>query len=424
MNADTMVVVGGGLTGLAVAVDAAQRGLRVLLLERSGELGGRGQSDNRGGFVLNLGPHALFPRAYELLGDLGVRPEGRSPRVQGFAMRIGERLFPLPSGARTIVANGALTTSGKWAVTRYLGRAVLGRARGLDGTSVAEWLRDVPPDARGVIETFVRVTTYSHAPERLSAGAAIRQIESCVRVRYVDGGWQRIVDALATRARELGVEVRLRTKVDAIEHERGRVRAIVANGERIACESAVITLGPKATLALLADAAPRELRAFAGSATPVRAACLDIALRSLPRSHPTLVLGVDRPTYLAVHSSTARIAPDGGAVVHVARYLAPGETVDSAALRADLERELDAAQPGWRDLLVHARWSPALTVMHALPEASQGGLASRPDVGATGIDGVALAGDWIGPRGLLFDACLESARAAVDRLIRARALAA
>jgi phytoene dehydrogenase-like protein len=242
----------------------------------------------------------------------------------------------------------------------------------------------------------------------------MRQIASGVGVRYLDGGWQRVVDALAERARQLGGEIRLRAKVESIEPDRGRVGAVIVDGARVECGRVVVTLSPKASVALLGEAAPSELRRFAESAAPVRAACLDVALRSLPRSAPKLVLGVDRPTYLSVHSRTAKLAPDGGAVIHVARYLAPEEQVDSPSVRAELEAELDDAQPGWRAELVRARWSPALLVAHALAEASQRGLAGRPSVDATGIEGVTLAADWVGPRGLLFDACLESARAAVE----------
>src|SRR5690606_2048861 len=82
-----------------------------------------------------------------------------------------------------------------------------------------------------------------------------------------------------------------------------------------------------------------------------------------------------------------------------------------------LEADLDFARPGWRERVVEARWSPAMLVMHAMPEVALGGLAGRPPVDATGIDGVRIAGDWVGPRGLLFDGCLESARDAVESLV-------
>lgn len=422
---DVTIVVGGGLTGLAAAVGAAQRGAKVIVAERSAELGGRGKSDTEGGYALNLGPHALYPRAYALLAELGVQAQGRAPEPAGLAMRIGGRVHPLPTGALSILGHGALSLADKWALTRRFGqlRFGAGQAR-FEEESVDGWIAGSPPGARSVIEALVRLSTYIHAPDRLSAGVAMRQLASGPSVRYLDGGWQQVVDALAARARDLGVELRPRAKVESFEHEGGALRAAIVDGERVPCSAAILTTSPRASLSLLGERAPGELRRFALRATPVRAACLDVALRTLPLPGPTLILGVDRPTYLSVHSSTAELAPDGGAMIHVARYLAPGEQVDPAAMRAELEAELDAAQPGWRAELVRARWSPALLVANAIPEASDGGLAGRPPFDLTGIEGVMLAGDWVGSRGLLFDACLESARqAAFARSARARVAA-
>ena len=108
MTKDTTLVVGGGLTGLAAAVGAAQRGERVIVVERGKELGGRGRSETEGGYALNLGPHALYGRAHALLGELGVSAEGAIPSTDGLAMRVGGRVVPLPTGALSIVGHGAL----------------------------------------------------------------------------------------------------------------------------------------------------------------------------------------------------------------------------------------------------------------------------------------------------------------------------
>ena len=80
---DSIVVVGGGLAGLATAALLARDGGQVTLLERAAELGGRAQTTHAGGFHLNLGPHALYRggEGVRVLTDLGVshprrRPEG------------------------------------------------------------------------------------------------------------------------------------------------------------------------------------------------------------------------------------------------------------------------------------------------------------------------------------------------------------
>ncbi|HEY8429252.1 MAG TPA: FAD-dependent oxidoreductase, partial [Sandaracinaceae bacterium] len=151
MKSNRIVVVGGGLTGLAAAVDAAARGAEVLVVERTAELGGRGRSDGPEGYALNLGPHALYPRAADLLARLGVRVAGSPPALARFTMRIGDRVEPLPSSALTLLSNGALSSAGKWAVARVLATAYLGDPRPLDPLTVSEWLSGLPADARAVV---------------------------------------------------------------------------------------------------------------------------------------------------------------------------------------------------------------------------------------------------------------------------------
>ncbi|HEX7459355.1 MAG TPA: hypothetical protein VF279_01915, partial [Acidimicrobiales bacterium] len=51
--------------------------------------------------------------------------------------------------------------------------------------------------------------------------------------------------------------------------------------------------------------------------------------------------------------------------------------------------------------------------------AGNGGLRGRPAVGDTGTPGIHLAGDWVGPDGLLADAALASGYAAGRRALDA-----
>src|SRR5690606_38415111 len=97
--------------------------------------------------------------------------------------------------------------------------------------------------------------------------------------------------------------------------------------------------------------------------------------------------------------------------VHVARYLAPDESLPAADVRKQLEAILDRMQPGWRDHIAASQFLPSILVAGALDEADRGGLPGRPEV-ATNVAGLFLAGDWVGPAGLLADASLASASAA------------
>lgn len=419
------LVIGGGLSGLVAAVEMARHGRAVTVLEASSRLGGRAQTIVEDGFAMNLGPHALYPSAEAMLGELGVEVTSGVP-TEGLTMEVGDRFAALPTDAMSLLGNGALSWREKLRLGSFLASIPRMDPTAYDDVTVEALLDDRGLDgvARGVAEAAVRVSTYCNAPDRLSAGTAIRQIQGALGgVLYLDGGWVTILDRLRARAEALGVELRTGAKVEAVE-QRGESLAVrLRDGEVLDASAVVLTLSPKACVRALGDAASDDLRRFASEAVAVRAACLDVGLRRLPRAHPGLILGTNEPVYVSTHSNVAKLAPKGAGLLHLARYLAPDEKV-SPRTRAHLERYLDLSQPGWRDELVHARWAPAMLVSNALPEARLGGQRGRPTTDAAAIGGVALAGDWVGPTGFLADCAIASALEAARRLGTARRAAA
>jgi len=134
------------------------------------------------------------------------------------------------------------------------------------------------------------------------------------------------------------------------------------------------------------------------------AACLDLGLRHVP---PTpLLFALDEPLYLSTHAPSARLAPPGAALVHVLRYGARSSDED----RDRLWRF--AAQAGIRsDDVVVERFLHRMTVSHGLPVPGPG-LAGRPSPAVAQMPGLFVAGDWVGPVGMLADAAVVSGRAA------------
>jgi len=150
-------------------------------------------------------------------------------------------------------------------------------------------------------------------------------------------------------------------------------------------------------------------------------ATLDVALRRLPGDGPRFVLGIDQPLYLSVHSDVASLAPAGGAVIHVGKYLGEGDDPDSA--RAELEALLDRAHPGWRREQVHVQHLPRMKVAERIDLAAEGGAAGRPEPECAGLPGVLFAGDWVRGGEWLADAAAasgEQAASLAGRLLSAR----
>jgi phytoene dehydrogenase-like protein len=271
---------------------------------------------------------------------------------------------------------------------------------------------------RELMEATVRVATYVSDPERLSAGAALAQVRRALvsGVLYLHGGWQTLVDGLRKAAEGAGVRIVERRRAVAVERG-AAVRGVrLEDGGTVAARTVVLTGSPEDAAALAAPGGATILSAWAERARPVRAASLDVALARLPRPRATFALGIDAPLYASVHSAVARLAPEGAALVHVMRYggLA-GDTAE--AVESQLASLLDALQPGWREAVVRRRFLPDLVVCHALPEAAHGGLRGRPGPQVADVPGLYVAGDWVGPEGLLADASLSSARAAATAIL-------
>ena len=280
---------------------------------------------------------------------------------------------------------------------------------------VADAVAGLLPDrrARDILLGLIRVATYSNDPDHFDAGAALRQVQRSLDggVLYLHGGWATLVDGLASAARSAGVRILTGEKVDRVEDGASGVVARTATGELTAA-AAVLTTGGPAGAADLLGRADGPLRARARSARPSLVAVLDVGLRGPWGSAPTFVLGIDEPLYLSVHAPTADLAPGGGTLVSLARYLPPNAGADAEADRRQLEGLLDLVQPRWRSEASSVRFLQRVVAATDTPTASTGGLAGRPDTTLAGRPGVLVAGDWVGPEGLLADAALASGAAA------------
>jgi protoporphyrinogen/coproporphyrinogen III oxidase len=99
---DTRVlVIGGGITGLAAAFELSARGVLCTVLEASPRAGGLIHTEHTGGFIIEAGPDGVLaqkPAALDLCAALGLGGQiiaTSTPRT-AYVLRDG-RLFPLPS---------------------------------------------------------------------------------------------------------------------------------------------------------------------------------------------------------------------------------------------------------------------------------------------------------------------------------------
>lgn len=412
-----VAVVGGGLAALTAAAVASRAGGRVALFSGAG-LGGRARTVTRDGYHFNEGPHALYlaGRAAGVLDALGVAFPGAPPALgNGRLVTADGSLFPLPRGAGGIARSKLFTTREKLRLGRFFVHLRSVDPATLADRSTAAWLAGHDLDGRAALfaRTLLRLSTYADDLDALSADAAAAQLRLAGSaggpgVRYVHGGWQRLVDGLVAVARGAGVIMVEHAPVRSIEAGAGPAGGFLLTHVRDGtgtCRAATVVVaagGPATARRLLALP-----DAWGGLGPDVVAATLDLGVRA-PEG-VGLVLGVDAPLYLSTHCPPADLAPPGGAVVQALSYRAVEGEADRLAL------EQLAALAGVReDAIVARRFMPTITVAHALPTADNGGMVGRPPVAVAGRAGAFVAGDWVGPEGLLADAAVASGVAAAS----------
>jgi phytoene dehydrogenase-like protein len=423
-----VAVVGGGVAGLAAATLLAKQGKSVRLLEQSHALGGRARTRQQGGFYLNIGPHALYRggQGMKVLGELGVEVRGRVPSVSGAYTVKGGVKHTFPAGMVSLLTTSLFNLPAKLETARLLASLAKIDGNAVMNVSLREWVdREIShADVKDFLMAVFRVSTYSNAPELMSAGAAIEQLKMAFdkSVLYLDGGWQTIVDGLSEAARRAGVRMETGTKVEGVERDSaGVVRGVrFSDGRVLMASTVVVASSPSVAANLVGGGRQTQLARWADEAIPVRAATLDVALRHLPKPKATFALGVDRPLYFSVHSATARLAPEGGAMIHVAKYLSPDGEDSNEAIERELEGLLDLVQPGWRDALAHRRFLPDLIVANSTPLAERDGTRGRPGPQVDDVPGLFVAGDWVGKEGMLVDASFASAKQAARMVIESK----
>ena len=409
------LVVGAGLAGLTAALELAQRGASVEVWDPAPP-GGRARSRTHAGAIVDLGPHALYTAgaAARHFAHLGLTLEGGSPAP--LLLRRGDALHPFPTGAWSLLRCSGLAFPARLELAGVLLRLPRTRAEG----SAAAWIDGHDhPDTRAFLRALARLSCYGGDLGRMDVGALLAQLrQATAGVRYLDGGWQRLVDALSNPARAAGV-VFARHAARALRPSDTGWR-VEARGAVREVPHVVLALPPSRAAELAPEPTPHAelpLRAAAARAEAVEVASLAVVLGELPRRRAPFALDLERPLYASVFSNAAelRLDPTDPRPRHVVQVVAydPPHPVEA------LEAHLDLLQPGWRAHVLFRRFAPALTVHHGFPDHTRGGLAGRPPVALA--PGLALAGDGVGSEGLLADAAVASALAAADHLLPARA---
>ncbi|MET3851363.1 phytoene dehydrogenase-like protein [Paenibacillus sp. OAE614] len=411
-----VAVVGGGIAGLTAAVYAAKAGKRTILIEKQERLGGRAITVKKKGAYFNLGGHALYHGdAFATFRELGLSLQGGQPSTDALGIWNG-KLVTMPMGVKSLFTTPLLSWKGKVELASWLGK--LGKLDTLryERVSLREWLEGniKDPMLRHLFYSLFRTASYVVAPDLQAAGPVLRQLQNSLKgVLYLDRGWGAMVDELGKLAEDGGVKLLSKSNAVSIGHAEGSVRHVLCeDGTTIKANSVIVAASPTIAHQLVPGAETTALHTWKEQAVEITAACLDVALRRLPKPDQQFVYGIDRTVFLSNQSRAADLSDDGYQVVSVMKY--KGLESDPKRDLQDLEQTLDLVQPGWRDELVVRQYLPKITVCHDFIHLNR---QENPGPAVPEIKGLYVAGDWASHGELLTDAATASAKRAVRHIL-------
>ncbi|HVW18507.1 MAG TPA: hydroxysqualene dehydroxylase HpnE, partial [Solirubrobacteraceae bacterium] len=274
-----VLVVGGGLAGIAAALDCAAGGADVTLLESRGRLGGAAYSFHRDGLVVDNGQHVFLRccTAYRsLLGRIDADelvtlqrrleipvlvPGGRTAWLRRSALPAPLHLAgalvryrPVPLRRRAAVARAL----------RALGR-VDAADPAADGRSFGDWLEEHGQGAAAVDAVWRLIgrptLNLEPADASLAQAAQVFQVGLLEDAAAADVGYARVPlgaihdDAARAALARAGVDVRLRRGVTAIAPREHGFRVEVHAQPAMDADAVVLAVPPDRAARLLPSAA-------------------------------------------------------------------------------------------------------------------------------------------------------------------------
>ena len=397
----------------------ARAGKSVSLFEQSSsEIGGRARTLVHEGFYLNQGPHAFFPAdvGAPILQELGVHYTGGKPPAEGLGIRDAKKYRLLTNSGSAAMPPTNQSGSGEIFAQFF---ELLNKTdfTELENVSVQEWIEKNIHDADAIalMKALISLTSYGNDPSIQSAGSTLHQLHlyGLGGVMYLDRGWQTLVDGLVSAAKNAKARIVMGKKATKVQRSGSGWQVTLVDQSQVSAKILVIASGPNEAQALFHDGEkPEALSKAVKEAKPVRLACLDVALSSLPQKDTLFALGIDSPLYYSVHSAYAELAPPNGALIHVAKYLGTSIKPNPKEDEKELEDLLDLLQPGWRQVVVKKRPLPSMVVSNTLVTAANGRLSGRADPKIE--EKLYVVGDWVGQEGLLSNGSFASAKRAAQ----------
>ena len=415
-----VIIVGGGLAGIAAAIRLVKRGVKPTLIERRPFLGGRAFSftDRSSGEEIDNGQHVILgvcTAFLDLLTELGTRHHIDVQSVLDVPVSVGGqtsrlRASPFLGNAAALIRYGHLSLWERVAVARVMLRMKLAKenakeAERAKSITFSEWLSD-RGQSNAVIERFWSLFILPVFNCRIDEVTAYDAIEftrtallgrpSDAAIGYPKSGLSRLIGQPAREyLRAAGAELIMGVRVDEIEPlETGAIETRLSNGADLRSQAVISGLAPNILSGVLPKSDARISQTVSGLTTFEYSPIVAVHLwYEKPVMEERVKAFIDLGLQWVFNDTELR-RDTSGDVQHIVISLSGADSWVQMSKREILARSQEAMRMAFPAAKDHSVINSAVVTT---PEAT---IKVKPSSGTyrsgteTQVPGFFLAGDW------------------------------
>ncbi len=414
-----VIVIGGGYAGLSVGALLSHKGYRVLLLEKSRNLGGRAGYQERDGYTVEYGLHAnrfaAEGAAAAVFRRLGRELQFISPgepelwREDGFQ--------PLPNNVGKIFKSPVLPFSAKLSAARYLLKLVVGRPERKYQMSMEELTSGCrSPQTLELMRVLSGIGIIAPDLRHSSAGefAAFlkKALRAKVKVGYPKGGTRSIIEGLREELEKNG-QVMTSSKVNRLMLKKGVVSQVKTDAATYVSRAVVSAIPAQEVPELFGGKdLPIKFVKTARELIPTAGISLDVGLRERVSDKDGLLVTSD-PVSMGQFTSNIdpSMAPEGKQLLSWYYPLPLPWVKNQEKAKQEEERLRDLLGRMFPGIWEAAEWERPMRLSMVdgfLPRPGQT-REDRPDFTIPSLDNFFLCGDTTRAEGTGGDTAFNSA---------------
>ena len=409
------IICGAGIGGLLTGAALSQGlGLKTLVVEKTGVLGGRSGVIEKEGFLVDAGLHVIryckkSPTSTIFKKLLGKKEKLQMIELGDAKLYSGGKWQDYPLSAAAIETTTFFNEEERGQFKQILGEEIISaKVDELFDVNVKDWIDRTekkygikPGPARIFLETLARFMLVSYGNlDKLSVGELIAGIQLGLKAGkgacYPAGGWKPLIENLASKIEANG-EIRKNTKVEKVLIENQKVVGVQVNGSPIKSKIVIVDIPAQEIFSVLDEQLfSADFVEKCKNLIPTAGISIDYGLKEKVSEFPGSVISAD-PFTMSIFTSNLdpTVAPEGKQLYTIFQPT-PIEVVKDTGKSDEIvnkmEKLLEEMFPGFAAKVAWRRVVKWRMVDGAIPYVSQHRY-NRPSVKSADIEGLYFTGD-------------------------------